>query len=538
MIESLFAVIAAVCVAAAILDRPGRRRSLAMVLALILAPALIAGDQWQATQVAELRNSPALLFAALAGTGAVVAALAFLLDRRPILLPVLILLALPFRIPLAVGGEDANLLLPLYLVTASGVLATAYRQLRPRGGAASPAHSTGSVPPGAGSRRIASWMKPLLAASVLLYAVGLFYSDDQSQGLLNFCFFLVPFALVFALMIDVEWNRRTLKVALYSVIGLALVWAAVGFVEFQTRSLLWNEVVIRSNDFHVYFRVNSLFWDPNVYGRYLALVITVVAAALLWARTYRDALTLALISGVLWLALITTFSQSSFIALLAGLATLVALRWSLKLVLGGAGVLLLLTLVFATFAGGLVKLDLSRLNPQTAGRADLVSGGMELFGDRPVIGYGPGSFSLSFREQISGPNAPVTESHTEPITVAAEQGLVGLAVYLGLILSALFVLASGMRATMPGLAGFRRRGGRDGDGTTPTRGPPDDGPAGAGVTESAGAPPAARAAVLAAFVAVLVHTLTYAGFLDDPVTWVLIAVGYSLAFECRATSAA
>jgi hypothetical protein len=53
-----------------------------------------------------------------------------------------------------------------------------------------------------------------------------------------------------------------------------------------------------------------------------------------------------------------------------------------------------------------------------------------------------------------------------------------------------------------------------------------------------GPPPAARAAVLAAYVAVLVHTLTYAGYLDDPVTWVLIAIGYSLAFPCRVTSAA
>ncbi|MBK8294046.1 MAG: hypothetical protein IPK93_04425 [Solirubrobacterales bacterium] len=33
-----------------------------MVAAVILAPALIAGDQWHATQVEELRNSPALLW--------------------------------------------------------------------------------------------------------------------------------------------------------------------------------------------------------------------------------------------------------------------------------------------------------------------------------------------------------------------------------------------------------------------------------------------------------------------------------------------
>jgi O-antigen ligase len=527
MIESLAAIIAAICVGFAILDRPGKRRAGAMLLALILAPALIAADQWQATQVAELRNSPALLLAALAGSAAVVAALALLFDRRPMLLPVLILVALPFRIPLAVGGEDANLLLPLYLVLASGVVAAAWRQWRPDpAGSGGPAHIDGGdqaqiAPDGmAGPAGFAAWMKPLLALSVLIYAVGLLYSGDQSQGLLNFCFFLVPFALVFALMIDIDWNPRMIRVGLYTVIGLALVWAAVGFVEYQMRELLWNEVVIRSNDFHVYFRVNSLFWDPNVYGRYLALVITVVAAALLWARQQREALALAIISGVLWLALITTFSQSSFIALLAGLATLVALRWSLKLFIAGLAGLAVLTLVFAVFAGGLVKFDLDRLNPQTAGRADLVSGGIELFADRPVVGYGPGSFSLSFQEQVSGPDAPVTESHTEPITVAAEQGLVGLAVYLVLIVSSLFVLSAGMRSSMPGL--------------------PAVGGTGRGDAESVSqrGPPAARAAVLAAFIAILVHTLTYAGFLDDPVTWVLLAIGYSLAFPCRATSAA
>jgi hypothetical protein len=40
----------------------------------------------------------------------------------------------------------------------------------------------------------------------------------------------------------------------------------------------------------------------------------------------------------------------------------------------------------------------------------------------------------------------------------------------------------------------------------------------------------ARAAVLAAFVALLVHTLSYAGFFEDPITWVLLAVGASLAW--------
>ena len=39
----------------------------------------------------------------------------------------------------------------------------------------------------------------------------------------------------------------------------------------------------------------------------------------------------------------------------------------------------------------------------------------------------------------------------------------------------------------------------------------------------------ARAGVLAAFVALLIHTMAYAGFFQDPITWVLMAVGASLA---------
>ena len=40
---------------------------------------------------------------------------------------------------------------------------------------------------------------------------------------------------------------------------------------------------------------------------------------------------------------------------------------------------------------------------------------------------------------------------------------------------------------------------------------------------------AARAALAAMFVALLVHTMVYAAFLEDPFTWVILAAGASLA---------
>ena len=41
----------------------------------------------------------------------------------------------------------------------------------------------------------------------------------------------------------------------------------------------------------------------------------------------------------------------------------------------------------------------------------------------------------------------------------------------------------------------------------------------------------ARVAVLAAFVALVIHTWAYADFLEDPITWTLLAVGSVLAAE-------
>ncbi len=81
-----------------------------------------------------------------------------------------------------------------------------------------------------------------------------------------------------------QWDRRLLTLVLVVVAVEAVAFVVVGSIEYLSRSLFWNDAVIRSNEFHTYFRVNSVFWDPNMYGRYLALVLVVVTTAMLWAR--------------------------------------------------------------------------------------------------------------------------------------------------------------------------------------------------------------------------------------------------------------
>jgi putative inorganic carbon (HCO3(-)) transporter len=521
--------------AAAILLPAGRLRSLAMLAALTLFPLLILGDQWHSAQIVDLRDDPARLvglgLAALAAT--VLLASAF--HRWPTALPLAIVFALPFRVPLHAGGDTANLLVPLYLAIAGGILSTALGEWQqgwgvPRRKLVSTSRQGPERPTQRGFPQgdAPALLPMVLAAVVVLYALQTLYSPDFSKSLQNVCFFFVPFSLVYALLRDVEWDRKLLVAVLWVVAIEAVAFVLVGTVEYFSRDLFWNDQVIRSNEFHTYFRVNSIFWDPNIYGRYLALAIVISMSALLWAKERR---TLGLLTGlvaVLWLGLVPTFSQSSFAALLAGLAVLAALRWSWRWTLGAVGVVAVLGVLVVLFAGGTSKLSLNRCNVDTGGRCNLVSGGLTMFAQRPIWGYGAGSFPRAYREHIATKKAPVSVSHTEPVTVAAEQGLIGLLAYAALLGTALWTMSRGLGLERRGWGIPRRK-----LVSTSRQGP--EGPPQCGFPEGdAPTPPTppqtiARAAVLATFVALLVHTMAYAGFYEDPITWALLAVGASLA---------
>jgi O-antigen ligase len=522
----------AACAAAAIaLLGPGQRaRALAMVAALALVPWLLLAELWDREELRALRDTPLRLAVIVLVVLALVALLTLLFRRRPEALPVAIVAALPFRIPIGVGGQDVNLLLPLYAVIAAGGLVSAWAAWSARSEA-----QPDDTAPGAGGAR---FLVIMLALSVLLYGLQASYSTDLDHATETAGFFLVPFALMFRLLLDARLTQRLVKVLLTIAACEALVFALVAFGQYATRHLFWNDEVIAANDFQTFFRVNSLFWDPNILGRYLAMVVVALTACLLWVRERRPALLLAGIIAVLWGALVLTFSQSSFAALLAGLVVLAALRWSLRWTVIAASAAAAIALIYVAAFGSSVHFKLGSeraLDRTTSGRADLVRGGLELAQRRPVWGFGSGSFVQSFRDE-SKHHAKVAASHTEPVTIAAEQGLLGLGAYLALLVGAFSVLFSGLRGVMPGIPGRQPAGSlNDGRGPPPAP-PPQVQPRRRRVSTEERV--VARAALAATFAALFVHTLTYAAFLSDPLSWTLLALGILLARPLPAASPA
>ena len=479
-LQAAAGIVAAGAGAAALLLPPGRSRAFAFAAAIVTAALALA------TLVSNLDTNLVLAAAAAGAIGTGV--LAVVIYRHPHWLPLLAVGALPFRLPVTVGDETANLLLPLYLVIGAGCLAHIVRWM---GGEEE-------------DELRAKGVSRALALVVVLYSVQTVYSTDVEHAVKNVAFFYVPFALLFRLLADLEWSPRLLRAAFQLTVAYALAFAVVGFVEYATGHLVIpNPKVEAANELQAYFRVNSLFFDPNIYGRFLALTMVALAGVLLWTKAPRAVWAIAGALIVLWAGLVLSLSQTSFAALLVGLGVLAALRWRPVPAIAAAGLAVAASVAVIVLAPGSVGIEEQSeksINRATSGRLRLTEGAIEMARDRPVWGFGSGSFGERYRkrERIFSPLV-AAESHTIPLTAAAEQGVIGLAAYLALLWTSLALVFGRVRQRL---------------------------------RESADTTAIARVVAAAAFCALLVHTMAYAAFLEDATAWLLL--GLAVALRTRA----
>jgi putative inorganic carbon (HCO3(-)) transporter len=483
-------IVVAVLAAAALIAGDRRARAATMLGAVVLAPVLLLDEIWHSPQLHVVHRHPLVALVGAVIAIALLTAAARLLARRPSLFAPLAVAALPFRVPIQAGGSTSNLLVPLYLVVAAGSLAYIAPALFGRGPGLGGVLGLGGERHPAGSRDTdpagVRWLERLLALYIVLYALQSIYSPDFETALRQMVFFYVPFVLLYALLREVRWTQRLVRTCMRLVALFAVAFSGIGFVEYATKTIILNPKLVVANDLHTYFTVNSVFFDPDIFGRFLALVMILLACVLLFGRTRREQIASAAVLAILWVGLVLTLSRSSLAALLVGLTILAAMRWrpSRALVVAVAVVAVgALAVVISPNTFGLNQ----GLNGASSGRGGLISGGASLFADRPVWGFGSGSFVKEYGSHHHNGSQTLSASHTIPITIAAEQGLIGEIAYVGLVLAAFACL-------------LRR-----------ARGDP------------------VRTALAAAFIALVFHTLLYADFLEDPVTWALLGVGVALA---------
>ena len=271
-----------------------------------------------------------------------------------------------------VGDEEANLLLPLYLVVGALALALGWRLLR--GDERSRELGPAALP---------------LAAFVAWTGITLAWSEDVREGSIFLLAFLLPFGLLAIGFARLPWSRRALLGLYGALAATALAYASVGIFQWATRDVFWNPRVIVGNAYAPFYRVNSVFWDPSIYGRYLVVAILATLALVLLGVRLR------------WLAVGIVADRSD----LGGPALLllaVELRGArgrdarrgddrLALACGAALGLVAVVLITVGFATPQVRDKLlgSRgpgSNNATSGRASLVANGIRIARDNPRRG--------------------------------------------------------------------------------------------------------------------------------------------------------
>jgi outer membrane protein assembly factor BamB len=429
------------------------------VATLVIGWSLVGDDD-----VRLLFTDPAGIALVVVGTATAIL-LAVPLVRYPAVVPVVLVAVAPFRVPVQLGDQDAFLLLPLYLVLASSILAFAFRVLRgwrPR-----------SLPP---------LLTFPLVAFVSYVALSFLWTYDDHEGGIELAFFVFPFVAgvgVVARMPLAEWLGRAVGATL---VALGVLFAAVGLYEAHTRTLFFARDVEVANAYTSFFRVTSLFKDPSLYGRYLVIPLAILLVAL-WLRRGRSLewIPLAAIIAFLFAGLYFSYSQSSFVALFCvafAVAFLAAGRRLRIFLLVCAAVAALGAAAFAAQA-----VQGRSLKEVTSSRSRLVTITLDAFELKPVAGVGVGGQPQASGDAIGTKKAKKNASHTTPLTVLAEYGILGFGLYLWLLVSiaAALVLVSRRERTL--------------------------------------------AFALAAVLLVLfVHSLLYAGFFEDPLTWGVFAL--------------
>jgi len=395
--------------------------------------------------------------------------LAAAFHRLPWLLPVAALAVVPIRI----GALGHQLLVPLYLVILGGAVLLAWELL------------------GGDERsrelRTAAWP---LALYVGWTGLSLAWSGDVHEGAIEVLAFYVPFTMLALVVARLPWSDLGVKALYLEVAVMALIFAAVGFYQYDTRNVFENPKVINSNAYARFFRVNSVFWDPSIYGRFLVIAIVPSVVLIVLGRSVRLAWAAAAAVLVTWLGLLISFSQSSFAALLVAVVGVAIVAWRWRSVVAIALVLVVLSGVAVaqpTIRRSIVHHTHTGLNSATSGRASLVANGIRIAAAHPVIGVGVGGFKHAYAQRLHlrGKAPKVAASHDAPVTVAAETGVVGLALATWLAFGVL-------------VAAFRRL-----DGTFRGR---------------------ASLVFGLAIAAILCHSLFYNDFFEDPMTWMLFGL--------------
>lgn len=257
-----------------------------------------------------------------------------------------------------------------------------------------------------------------IGAWILISVVSALFSDDPHRSFVDLkdLLTLALAPMIISLLDDRRWDRLLMLLA--AVLTLS---ATVGIVEY-----------IRSAG-SLSHRLNGLANHYMTYAGWTLVVTLLLVGDAVFSRDRRRLLWTAPAAVLGALTLLLGLTRGAWIGLAAGLILAAALvRPRVLLLLPMAVTLLLLAAPQSVLSRAVATSDLD--HPATRERLGMISTGLAMVRDHPILGVGPGMVQPAYTEyRRNGAPQRIPHLHNNIIQIAAERGLMGLAAYLAIL---------------------------------------------------------------------------------------------------------
>ncbi len=324
---------------------------------------------------------------------------------------------------------------------------------------------------------------PWIVALLIVQIMGVLFARDTNDALAELSSFAVEGIGIYVLLTNVIRTPDALRRVIWSLLVAGILLGGLSTYQELTKTY--------RNDYGGFARTDSQFATvqqtlagsdrlPRQAGpigeknRYAQVMLMLVPLGLFVARSERrrSLQALALVAaGLSLVAVVLTFSRGAAVGFALVIAVMIALRYVRlwQVALTGLAIVALLAAVpqlgerLSTLeaVGGLFaeEGDLSAADTSVQSRLAENLTAIAVFADHPIIGVGPGQFSSFYREygvEVGGVIRPEDrQAHNLYLEMAADGGVVGLTVFMGILGVTLWELRQARRRwlrTRPDLA--------------------------------------------------------------------------------------
>lgn len=261
--------------------------------------------------------------------------------------------------------------------------------------------------------------------------LSVFVSKDMAFSFMNWALQPLMYALVYLLIYTTVSTEKEKEKALYAFLAGAVVTVVYGFFQYANAADMAADMEAQSWVDPERFpllrrRMYSTLENPNLFGAYLLMIISILTAFTLRERTVKRRTVFAVILLSLLLCLALTYSRGAWVSLAAivlGLTLFYDKRFGL--------LFLLVPVVLAFYHGQVVERFLSLFSGEDTSvdlRFALWESPMAMIEEHPLLGVGWGAYFLAYPDYnffIQEEGVLIFHAHNMYLNMLAEVGIPG-----------------------------------------------------------------------------------------------------------------